>query len=498
MRASAPLAILALLLSTCRFDPSGLRPPAREAGAGDTAVDLLGSAELGPDADRGSPERAVLDRGREGQASDGVGPALTPLAVDDGRLWIAEAGGPLRLLTFQAKSASFSAETLVPAVGGEVRWIAYRILASGEELCAFKVKTASGHVLELWRGTGKSWQKLATDATGDPDKRDFQLVEEALSGAALLAFGSGGAQPSYRRIAGGVASPAATIPVTASSGEVLWVELAARPASNELSLLFADDKADLVALRWDGASWDAAGATVLETELKRNPVTKTVSNRVFDGAYESSGALVVAWGRDGVSGMHWRRRPAGGAWTSTAKVDAPSSGTPHAVDLAAEPGGDRIAGGFFDLGDGTERLGLGTWDGKTKWDGAKEYDGQTRDVNDTATGDFPGAVAWRGASKQAIVVYADNDSGKIDYGTWTKDDWVIEKDEPVAGKGLTESVELRSLAASDTLLLVVSDDTGKLHAATFDGKTWSAQPAPLSTQLAPAATTVPFALELRR
>lgn len=497
MRALAALALLASLLWTCRFDPSGLRPRAREAGAGDRVADLLGVAERGPDADRGSPELAVPDRGpQEGKAPDSSGPALTPLATDDGRLWIVESGG-LRLLTFRAKTASFTAETLVPAVGGEVRWIAYRILASGEELCAFKVKTASGHVLELWRSTGGPWQKLATDATGDPDKRDFQLAEEPLSGAALLVFGTGNAQPSYRRISGGVASVAAAIPITVSTGEALWVELAARPASNELTLLFADDQADLVAVRWSGTSWDAAGATVLETELKRNPKTQTVSNRVFDGAYESSGALLVAWGRDGASGMHWRRRPAGGAWSSTAKVDAPGSGTPHAVDLAAEPGGDRVAGGFFDLGDGTERLGLGTWDG-TKWEGAKEYDSQTRDVNDTATGDTPGAVAWRGASKQAVVVYGDGDTGKIDHGSWTKGDWVIEKDEQVTGKGLTESVELKSLATSDALLLVVSDDTGKLHAATFNGTAWSVQPAPLSTLLPPAATTVPFALDLRR
>jgi len=429
---------------------------------------------------------------------EAVTPVLTPLAVDDGRLWISE-GSALRLYTYRSATGTFSPEPEVPTPSGKVLWISYLILPSAE-LVALKVLNANNPSLELWHSAGGPWKMLASDSVGNPATRDFHLRKEEKSGVAMLVFGTGGAQPRYRRIVGNVVAASASLPVNdgagqgpdLSTGAVLWVELVSRPGTNELALLFADQNAVRVTMRWTGTEWDTASGVVLETALKRNPVTNIVSNRVFDGAYQNSGALLVAWGREATNGAQWRLKAPSQNWTNAVTLHA-VAGVPHAVDLSAEPGSDRVAACLLDLGDGVERLGLASWDGGA-WVG-KEYDSQIRDLNGTAVGRAPGAVAWRGASKQAVAVYADDTSGVIDAFSWTTGDWKAMADALVADKGLTDSVVLRSLSTKDRLLLAIADDKQQLHVASYEGSNWAVEPK-LSTALA-SSTSVPFALELK-
>ena len=227
---------------------------------------------------------------------------------------------------------------------------------------------------------------------------------------------------------------------------------------------------------WDGSQWQTATASALETSVKRNPVTNLVSNRAFDLAYESrSGRLMVAWARHGSSGFRYsRKEPGATSWSAAAVVgSAPSSGVPHFVDLAAEPDGNRIAAGLFDLGDGTERLGLATWDGSA-WADAGEYDSQIRDVNDTATGDFAGAVGWVGRSGVAVCIYGDDQTDTLDWARWTSaGGWSVQTDFAMTGKGYTESAVIAPFLATDRLMAAVSDSNGDLFVLTYDGATWT-------------------------
>jgi len=451
----------------------------------------------------GAGDARQADRSPGGEAGREVTAPqpLTPLAPDDGRLWVAETDR-LRLLTYLAASDTFREEQQVPRPDGRVVWIAPLLSGPLDELVALKVDRQPAPRLELWRWSGGTWTLVNTRLTGDLDKRDFDLATDGET--VLLVSGDGGPRPLLTRLSGPSSISADPLPINdggdsgpdLSNGAVLWVQLVAAPGSpGEATLLFADANADLVAVPWSKGAWDVSRATLLGSQLKTNVTTGVVSNRAFDGAYESSGALLVAWGRASSTsdyGFAWRRRPAGGTWSTVAKVPAPATGLTHALDLAAEPGGDRIAGAFFDLGDSVERLGLATWNGAA-WVGG-ELDGQTRDVNDTATGDMPGGVAW--CASGPLAVYADDTPGKIDWASWADAAWKVQPDVDVPGKGLTESAQLERLPSRDAALVVLSDDQRRLFHARFDGS-WSIGPAPLSSQLS-STVTVPFALAIQR
>jgi hypothetical protein len=209
---------------------------------------------------------------------------------------------------------------------------------------------------------------------------------------------------------------------------------------------------------------------------------------------------MVAWARATTNGFWYSTKPSGSStWSAAAAVAAaPTNSVPHFVDLATEPGTNRIAIGTFGLGDGQERMGLATWDGAA-WVNAGEYDSQVRDVNETATGDFPGAVAWAGTSGTAICVYADDQTGTLDWARWTAGGgWVVQGDFAIAGKGFTESVELHPFVSGNRVMLVLADSNSYLYSLWTNGTSWNTTNggAALSLGLS-SITTKPFTFAIK-
>jgi hypothetical protein len=402
------------------------------------------------------------------------------------------------LFRHDVSAGTWTAEPVLPAVVGDPFYTRNRVLSAQQgEIGLVKAVSGTDMTLTAHRRTPTGgWVVDFTHTETDTSRRDrldFGLAREALSGDLLLVHSDGTKTPAYRMFSGGAWSGKAAVPIALTQGIVLWVELVSRPGSDEVALLYADDQADLGAVIWNGSSWDAASAKVLETGLKVNPLLgpQVVGNRVFDGAYETgNGQLLVAWGI-AAGQIRFITRPAGGSWGS---IGAQSfvGGKTELVDLAAEPVGSstRIAGVFVDMGDGTERLGLGVWDG-SKWVGAKEYDSSIHDWNDKGTGDLGAAVAWVGTSGKAVCVYADKEKGALDWFSWTSGNWKAEADLKLGGKGVTESVILHGYALRDEVVAVLSDDKAQVYTATFDGTSWTAGPAPLQTGLA-HTDAVPF------
>lgn len=88
-------------------------------------------------------------------------------------------------------------------------------------------------------------------------------------------------------------------------------------------------------------------------------------------------------------------------------------------------------------------------------------------------GDLPCDPAWVGTSGVVVCMYADGNSGAIDWARWdSTNGWVLQSDVSVSGKGETESVVLRSSAAGN-LMAVFSDSSLSLWAATYSGSTWT-------------------------
>jgi len=472
MRRSAEsgLALLcALVGSACVFDSSGILFT-EDSGRPDAATDAR------PDADTADASRVDAS------------PPATTLDIGDVRLVYGELLP--EYLTSQRWSRSdgdWSQEQPTPSLGGQTRWVLNKVSPDGrgEEVIAAMTEAVVGMTLRLLRWSGSAWVvdwRIDSDVI-EGETRCFDLEYES-SGDLLVVYATGGTTPVYRTRTDGVWSLATPLPLNdalgpypdTNDGNVLWVELERRPGTDEIALAYADDADDLVAIVWTGTQWDVTSARTLETDLKHNPLIGLVYNRVYDLAYESlSGALMVAWGNNWVGDFYYAmREPGSGVWSPTAEyVPAILAGQVHFLDLAGDPTTDRIAGGFYDLGDGTERLGLATWDGDA-WQDGGEYDSQTRDVNDSATGDAPGAVGWIGASGIAVAIYADDQEGTLDWARWSQlDGWVIQDDESFPTKGYTESVWLEPTPTGEQLVLVLSDDDLQLFAAVYDGVDWT-------------------------
>ncbi len=423
--------------------------------------------------------------------------ALSMLAAGDVRVVYGQSGAATLL------QRSFNPLTGTSGPGGvpvtqnaTVRWIVDEPSPSGTEEIVSVLTTGSGGgpLLTTYQWANGAWSTAWGESTimaANFEKRGFDVEHEQQSGQALAVYaGATGLQ--YRTRVGGTWSGALPVPTTSTTP--VWVELEARPTGNEIALAWVDTLHDLWVVVWDGTQWGAP--FLLETDVKQNVAVSTVANRAFDLAYEqTTGALVAVWARHGEFGFWWSRRAvAGGAWTIAANVVAPVAGIPHALDLAAEPGTARIAAALFDLGDNTERLGLATWNGMA-WVGAGEYDSQILDVNDTATGDMPGAVAWVGDSGVAVAVYSDTDAGTLDWARWNGTTWTIGAPVAVAMKGFTESAA--AVTIPGYAVFVFSDSNGRLYGATYNGTSWLLNPGgPLETNLYPALT-VPFTLGTR-
>jgi len=424
---------------------------------------------------------AASDQGLDLVRSDGPraeGPAVDGPLADQappppaGRLVYATSTD-VRQRTWDPATNEWSAPATLTSTT-EVCWTQNRILASGQEVVGLLSKSSAGMTLELLDLGGSPpatlWSAL-TLPTSQADKQSFDIQSEA-SGELLVAYAGGSTTPVYRtRTLTGSWSAPGPLPGP-NNGTVLWVKLVPRAGTDTMTLLHVDDSHSLVAIDWDGAKWLPATATTLATDLKTNPSTGLVNNRAFDGAYESkAGDLLVAWGIDTGMGFDYSVRSSGGAWSAVQNI-AIVTGYVEFIQLAPNPNSDQIAGVFLDLGNGTERLGLATWDGG-QWLDVGEYDSQIHDVNDGAQGDLLGGVVWAGTS--AVAIYPDDQQGTLDWASWNAGDgWVVQTPLAVAGKGYTESVQLTSKPDGSGLLAVLSDDAGELFCFAHSSGAWAA------------------------
>lgn len=523
------LAATLLLLPGCSFNTSGLGSPGADAEAGpdldqrDAAADLLdaGPRDLDASVDLPFDLRADLpDAGADLAADLGpdAGPPLTKLGADDGRLWLGiKTAAKVALLTWDEKAKSWGAETNLPQPAGEVRWALGGLVPgkTGFELALFKVDLSGKATLQAFQlDSSNNWRQVffqISSSGSQLGKRDVALALEPTSHDRLMVYSDGTARLQYvASTGGGVWSTPQPVPINDGSsgsdpdlttGTPYWVELVEnhKKGSDEIALLYVDDNDDLGGLIWDGGKWDTGSAKLISSSVNDNTSGGKVTQRAFDGAFErKSGDLLVAWGASSHNGFRYCTRPAGGSWSSDTQISAPKSGETDFVDLAENPraDSDQIAIAAVDL-DGTERLGLATWDGG-KWVGAKEYDSQIRNINNKAHGDFPAAVGWVGVSDEAVCVYSDNQMGKLDWYNWKSGDWKAGGDLSIAGKGHTESVQIRSYHKQDRLLVVLSDSNAKVYSATYDGKNFDlvTSPTTLTSQLS-GTDTLPFDLWLK-
>jgi uncharacterized membrane protein len=382
---------------------------------------------------------------------------------------------------------------LGPAADGGARWVEGALAPRiGEQLWALQSNNAAGDVdLRLLRYDGRGWSAdwIARGAASLRSSRGIDVVYEDHSGDALAVYEIGAGIPRYRTYSGGMWSDERSLPAAPRSpgGTARWIELAAKPGTDEIALVYAGEDGRLLAWTWNGHQWLSASAAVLATDVRIDAGPRRISARPFDADYEGvSGALLVAWAPRGTNGFSYARRQSGAsAWSRPAH-----EGTSRVefVDLAAEPASDLVAGLFG----GSDAQTLSIWS-------AEGWENTTLPAGGVRAG-LPGAVGWAGTSRTGLAVYAGALPGTLNWSRWTAaSGWSAAPDVAIREKGLTRSVRMTG-STSGELFLSMSDSFGFLHAFHYDdgAGTWRVVgDSPFARDLA-SSETAPFGLGLSR
>jgi hypothetical protein len=417
--------------------------------------------------------------------------------VEDVNLYYGDgtAGMP-KTRQYDGGTETWSIESPTSATGDTVKWtVAEASPTSKEELVAVLTETGGAAVdLQMLRWDGSAWTTDWTDGVNtvsfaDIDKRSFDVAYEQSSGNALVVYADDDTNPMYRTWDGSTWSgPTAVFGAAPGTGNVLWVELVSKPGSDEIALVYSDANMKAYSVIWDGTSWGTPQHLTSASDLP----PQAIDFKAFDAAYEqTSGNLLVTWSRTdvGASNSNFGIEYAtydGATWTAHPYY-ALVTGRVAQLDLAAEPGGDRIALSGMDV-DGNTRFGLDMWLGggaAGSWavGGLNEFETEAAGNHIEAaysggnTGTAWTGVGWVGTSGEAVAVYSDptGDQGVINWAKWDGAAWAVQGDINIPGSAtnLIRSVQIKSFESQNKLMAVFSDDQNDLYAATYDGTTWT-------------------------
>lgn len=377
----------------------------------------------------------------------------------------------------------------VPGLVGTPRWMQSRISAldGRDEAAAVVTETPAGLRLYLLHFGDAGWivdQGLELGvAPLDADKRIFDLVRGAASGAALLVHSDGSASPVFRTYsrAAGWSAPEAVFAKPPGSAAVTWVTLAVKPGSDEATLLYADADTNVYTARWGGSAWVATVATAGQLD---GPLGHTEQS--FDAVHLGQSKRLL------VTTATLYNMCCG--WFLDAQPQPGGPCAPWSFQrLAARRGGDEAAL----VGEEASAV---IFDG-TSW--KNEVTLWPSNVNYGSYGPRWADVAWVGAKPLALLVHrgwsdteAPGGKGQLHWATATTSGaWSKGVPVPVAKMGELQRVQLAPLPKDDRVLAAFADERGSLWTASFDGAGWSA-PQSLASGELPVGYSQPFSLEV--
>lgn len=280
--------------------------------------------------------------------------------------------------TWDGTTLSAATTITAPPTTGALNWLELRQnpLGSSNEISMIMLDANADVYGMAW--TGNAWSTMGTatvwDATAaSATKKTIDVEYEQTSGEAMFMWGDSVATDQYYRTWNGTTLSAATLlDIAAEGGLAEWVQLSARPNSNEIMLGVQDAGADLNTRKWSGTAWDAAAQ-----HAEHSAAVENITSRVFDVVYETHsanpGKAWLVWG-DGVtvSAKSW----SGTAWSTAAAL----TGTDDTsfIRLRADPvTGVLFTGIYEDTTSATDDIleyrltgGSSTWSAKnTIWAG---------------------------------------------------------------------------------------------------------------------------------
>ncbi|HRJ06498.1 MAG TPA: hypothetical protein PK096_02240 [Candidatus Saccharibacteria bacterium] len=224
--------------------------------------------------------------------------------------------------TWNGTTLSSATTITAPPTTGALNWLELRQnpLSASNEI-AMIMLDANADVYGM-RWTGSAWNTMGTAAVWDAtaatgNKKAIDVEYEQTSGEIMFMWGDGVATDQYYRTWNGTTLSAATLlDIAAEGGVAEWIQLAARPNSNEILLGVQDAGADLNTRKWSGSAWDAAAQ-----HAEHSAAVENIANRTFDIVYETHsanpGKAWLLWGNGStVSAKSW----SGTAWGSAATL----------------------------------------------------------------------------------------------------------------------------------------------------------------------------------
>lgn len=244
---------------------------------------------------------------------------------------------------------SLSAATTVtaPPTTGAINWIELRQnpLSTSNDIAMIMLDANSDVYGMVW--TGSAWSNLGTTTAWDTSaatatKKTIDVEYEQLSGKAMFMWGSTTLTDQYYRTWNGTTLGAKTVlAIAAESGVSEWIQLAARPNSNEIMLGVQSAKSEIETRKWSGSAWDTA-----TQHPEHTAVIENIASRNFDIIYETAAANAgKAWLLYGDGATVTQRQWSGTAW-GTASVISGTDDTSF-IRLRADPVSGAVFAGIY-------------------------------------------------------------------------------------------------------------------------------------------------------
>lgn len=369
--------------------------------------------------------------------------------------------GAVRYRTFDDTNG-FGTEQSATAVASAIEWIRVAASPTRDEWIIVTRDSGDRIAAQVCTGVDGGVSCGATTSisatAGTHGFRNYDVAYEQTSGDALIVYGTNTADE-LRKIEWNGTSWVNDVAVTTTntSGTVEWVELTARPASDQIGIAYSDTNDDVAAYRWSG--------TAIENERLITLSAVTGDVRKFDVSFEgTSGDMFVAAPLSG-AGTIDRGMLVNTTWSSSTD-NAPDSVTAY-FDMQ-EPGPDND---IAMIGQGTAATNNPTeayeWSGTAIVDGSVATDGTT--LNWAANYQTV-STAYVNSTYYAVAVFADV-TGADDINWWTMNSagtWTVQADN-TRTRGTIRFQKLYDYPNNDKVLLLSSDANSDLWADTWNG-----------------------------
>lgn len=222
--------------------------------------------------------------------------------------------------TWDGATLSGATTITAPPTTGALNWLELRQnpLSASNEIAMIMLDANIDVYGMVW--TGSAWSNMGTSAVWDASasiatRKAIDIEYEQISGKAMFMWGDSVATDQYYRTWNGTTLGGATLlDIAAQGGVTNWLQLAARPNSNEIMVGVQDAGSDLNTRKWSGTAWDTA------TQHPEHAATvENIASRAFDIVWETHSANVgkawILWG----NGTTVTSRPwSGTAWGTAA------------------------------------------------------------------------------------------------------------------------------------------------------------------------------------